>query len=70
MLIKISLKGVPALFDLSIDGDYGADPDFMALWASQSDLGLPAKVSILCLIMCQRFHLPDMGVACEPLSRR
>ncbi|KAF8298254.1 zincin [Clavulina sp. PMI_390] len=35
--------GIGALFDLGIEGDYGNDPNAMVLWASQSELGLPAK---------------------------
>ncbi len=38
------LPGVSALFDYSIDGDAGNDPNFMSLWLSQADLGLPSKV--------------------------
>ncbi|KAI0720938.1 metalloprotease [Cerioporus squamosus] len=36
-------RGVSALFDYSIDGDAGKDPNFMSLWLSQADLGLPSK---------------------------
>ncbi|RDX56605.1 Metalloprotease [Lentinus brumalis] len=36
-------RGVSALFDYSIDGDAGNDPNFMSLWLSQGDLGLPSK---------------------------
>lgn len=37
--------GVDALFDFSIEGDSGADPNNMILWFSQPSLGLPSKVS-------------------------
>lgn len=37
-------SGIDALFDYSIDGDAGRDPNFMTLWLSQGDLGLPSKV--------------------------
>ncbi|KAI0807426.1 Metalloprotease [Fomes fomentarius] len=36
-------RGIDALFDYSIDGDAGKDPNFMTLWLSQADLGLPSK---------------------------
>ncbi|KAI0748278.1 Metalloprotease [Daedaleopsis nitida] len=36
-------RGIDALFDYSIDGDAGRDPNFMTLWLSQGDLGLPSK---------------------------
>ncbi|RPD66296.1 Metalloprotease [Lentinus tigrinus ALCF2SS1-7] len=36
-------RGISALFDYSIDGDAGNDPNFMSLWLSQADLGLPSK---------------------------
>jgi endothelin-converting enzyme len=37
--------GVDALFEFSIEGDAGADPNNMILWFSQPSLGLPSKVS-------------------------
>ncbi|KIJ69577.1 hypothetical protein HYDPIDRAFT_24406 [Hydnomerulius pinastri MD-312] len=36
-------KGVDALFEFSIDGDAGVDPNAMVLWFSQPSLGLPSK---------------------------
>ncbi|TFK55167.1 metalloprotease [Heliocybe sulcata] len=36
-------RGIDALFDFSIDGDVAVDPNFMTLWFSQPNLGLPAK---------------------------
>lgn len=36
--------GVDGLFDTMIDGDAGDDPNFMTLWFSQPNLGLPSKV--------------------------
>jgi endothelin-converting enzyme len=42
--------GVDALFEFSIEGDAGADPNNMILWFSQPSLGLPSKVSSLILI--------------------
>lgn len=41
----LSSLGVQVLFEIGIDGDAGVDPDFMILWISQSELGLPSKVS-------------------------
>ena len=41
------LLGIDALFDYSIDGDAGTDPNFMSLWLSQADLGLPSKVGLI-----------------------
>jgi endothelin-converting enzyme len=37
-------RGIDGLFDFDIDGDVGVDPDFMTLWFSQPELGLPSKV--------------------------
>lgn len=37
--------GVDALFEFSVEGDSGADPNNMILWFSQPSLGLPSKVS-------------------------
>ncbi|KAG1748986.1 Metalloprotease [Suillus paluster] len=36
-------RGVDALFEFSIEGDSGADPNNMILWFSQPSLGLPSK---------------------------
>ncbi|KAH7929791.1 zincin [Leucogyrophana mollusca] len=36
-------RGVEALFEFSVDGDAGVDPNAMTLWFSQPSLGLPAK---------------------------
>ncbi|TFK29797.1 endothelin-converting enzyme 1 [Coprinopsis marcescibilis] len=36
-------RGIPALFSFDIEGDVGKDPNFMVLWFSQPELGLPSK---------------------------
>ncbi|KIY47093.1 endothelin-converting enzyme 1 [Fistulina hepatica ATCC 64428] len=36
-------RGIQALFDASMEGDVGTDPNAMVLWLSQGDFGLPAK---------------------------
>ncbi|KAJ3533585.1 hypothetical protein NM688_g7264 [Phlebia brevispora] len=36
-------RGIDGLFAIDIDGDVGKDPNFMTLWFSQPNLGLPAK---------------------------
>ncbi|EJF65996.1 metalloprotease [Dichomitus squalens LYAD-421 SS1] len=36
-------RGIGGLFSYVIDGDVGNDPNFMTLWISQPDLGLPSK---------------------------
>ncbi|KZT68178.1 zincin [Daedalea quercina L-15889] len=36
-------RGIGGLFETSIEGDVGADPNFMTLWFSQPELGLPSK---------------------------
>ncbi|KAG1835663.1 Metalloprotease [Suillus variegatus] len=36
-------RGVDALFEFSVEGDSGADPNNMILWFSQPSLGLPSK---------------------------
>nr|GAT59620.1 endothelin-converting enzyme 1 [Mycena chlorophos] len=36
-------RGVPAFFDIQIEGDVGQDPNLMVLWFDQASLGLPAK---------------------------
>ncbi|OAX38899.1 zincin [Rhizopogon vinicolor AM-OR11-026] len=36
-------QGVDALFEFTIEGDAGADPNNMILWFSQPSLGLPSK---------------------------
>ena len=38
--------GIDALFDYDIEGDAGDDPNFMTLWLSQANLGLPSKVHL------------------------
>ncbi|PFH50075.1 hypothetical protein AMATHDRAFT_75830 [Amanita thiersii Skay4041] len=35
-------RGIPALFNLDIEGDVGDDPNHMVLWFSQPSLGLPS----------------------------
>ncbi|TRM62696.1 hypothetical protein BD626DRAFT_498158 [Schizophyllum amplum] len=42
-LALLHSRGVNALFDFSIDGDVGVDPNNMVLWFSQAGLGLPSK---------------------------
>lgn len=37
-------RGVGGLFSAEIEGDVGNDPNFMTLWFSQPELGLPSKV--------------------------
>jgi endothelin-converting enzyme len=36
-------RGIGALFDFSVEGDVGVDPNYMVLWFAQPSLGLPAK---------------------------
>ncbi|KAI0727183.1 metalloprotease [Fomitopsis betulina] len=36
-------RGVGGLFSAEIEGDVGNDPNFMTLWFSQPELGLPSK---------------------------
>ncbi|KAH9945985.1 metalloprotease [Epithele typhae] len=36
-------RGIDALFSYDIEGDAGNDPNLMALWLSQANLGLPSK---------------------------
>ncbi|KAF5324773.1 hypothetical protein D9611_004556 [Ephemerocybe angulata] len=36
-------RGIPALFGFDIEGDVGEDPNKMALWFNQPELGLPSK---------------------------
>ncbi|EIW60033.1 Metalloprotease [Trametes versicolor FP-101664 SS1] len=36
-------RAIDSLFSYEIDGDAGNDPNFMTLWISQPDLGLPSK---------------------------
>jgi len=43
-LCPLLISDVQVLFEIGIDGDAGVDPDFMTLWISQSELGLPSKV--------------------------
>ncbi|KAH7909726.1 Metalloprotease [Hygrophoropsis aurantiaca] len=42
-LAYLHSRGVEALFEFSVDGDAGVDPNAMTLWFSQPSLGLPAK---------------------------
>ncbi|EIW85424.1 Metalloprotease [Coniophora puteana RWD-64-598 SS2] len=42
-LAYVHSRGVGGLFEFSIDGDVGVDPDKMTLWFNQPSLGLPAK---------------------------
>ncbi|KAI0319791.1 hypothetical protein OF83DRAFT_1108212 [Amylostereum chailletii] len=43
-LAYLHSKGLPGLFDLSIEGDAAVDPNFMVLWFSQpGSFGLPSK---------------------------
>ena len=37
-------RGIGGLFSAEIEGDVGNDPNFMTLWFSQPELGLPSKV--------------------------
>ncbi|KAF9820117.1 hypothetical protein IEO21_01550 [Rhodonia placenta] len=36
-------RGIDGLFSVDIEGDVGADPNFMTFWFSQPELGLPSK---------------------------
>ncbi|CCL99342.1 uncharacterized protein FIBRA_01360 [Fibroporia radiculosa] len=36
-------RGIGGLFSIDIEGDAGDDPNFMTIWFSQPDLGLPSK---------------------------
>ncbi|ETW85740.1 metallo peptidase M13 [Heterobasidion irregulare TC 32-1] len=36
-------RGIPGLFDISVEGDAAVDPNFMVLWFSQPRFGLPSK---------------------------
>ncbi|TFK76595.1 zincin [Pluteus cervinus] len=36
-------RGVDSLFSFNIEGDVGADPNYMVLWFSQPSFGLPSK---------------------------
>ncbi|KII88684.1 hypothetical protein PLICRDRAFT_141150 [Plicaturopsis crispa FD-325 SS-3] len=36
-------RGIGALFSIDIEGDVGVDPNFMTLWFSQPEFGLPSK---------------------------
>ncbi|PCH38139.1 zincin [Wolfiporia cocos MD-104 SS10] len=36
-------RGIGGLFSVDIEGDVGADPNFMTFWFSQPELGLPSK---------------------------
>ncbi|GLB35092.1 putative peptidase family M13 [Lyophyllum shimeji] len=42
-LAYLHSQGIDALFSFDIEGDVGRDPNHMALWFSQADLGLPSK---------------------------
>ncbi|KIP08159.1 hypothetical protein PHLGIDRAFT_104734 [Phlebiopsis gigantea 11061_1 CR5-6] len=42
-LAYLHSRGVDGLFATMIDGDAGDDPNFMTLWFSQPNLGLPSK---------------------------
>ncbi|TFY82283.1 hypothetical protein EWM64_g1728 [Hericium alpestre] len=42
-LAYLHSRGIPALFSFDVEGDSKVDPNFMALWFSQPDLGLPSK---------------------------
>ena len=57
------------MFDYSIDGDAGKDPNFMTLWLSQADLGLPSKVwKLVVLYLGPRLTLYRNTMNRNPLS--
>ncbi|TFY65494.1 hypothetical protein EVG20_g5570 [Dentipellis fragilis] len=42
-LAYLHSRELPGLFDFTVEGDAAVDPNFMVLWFSQPDLGLPSK---------------------------